>query len=255
MGAGHPDYDDDGKKTADKEYKYVGGEDVWKKLKAGEYGQFIDKRKRFRKYMVGDTPDRVIGVAQVRSTLQCGRSFAAGDNTVDYTEPFQQSLIDSVPTLEEMTAAAINVLDENEKGFIIMVEGGAVDWAAHANNLPRMIEEQIDFIRSVEYALHWVAEHANWDEVLFIVTADHETGYLTTAESGSARDVPTNDGIGTLPKYVFNSGSHTNHLVPLFAEGKAAQGLLKRAKGVDSVRGQFLDNTDIANYIFKLLGN
>jgi alkaline phosphatase len=44
-----------------------------------------------------------------------------------------------------MTRGALNVLERDEDGFFLMVEGGAVDWAAHANNLPRIIEEQIDF--------------------------------------------------------------------------------------------------------------
>jgi len=32
-----------------------------------------------------------------------------------------------------MTKAAIHCMDGNPKGFYLMIEGGAVDWANHAN--------------------------------------------------------------------------------------------------------------------------
>ena len=46
--------------------------------------------------------------------------------------------------------ASLNVLDNDADGFVLMVEGGAVDWGAHDNRSGRMIEEEIDFNRAVE---------------------------------------------------------------------------------------------------------
>ena len=52
------------------------------------------------------------------------------------------------------------------KGFFLMVEGGAVDWASHANQPGRTIEEQIDFDEAVEAVVRWVRENSNWGDTL-----------------------------------------------------------------------------------------
>jgi alkaline phosphatase len=253
MGAGHPLFDNDGKRSNSLSYKYAGGQDVFKKLRAGDYGKFITARKDFVKYMTGDTPDRLIGLARVYQTLQYNRSadftYAAAD-----VAPFEVPMNEDVPTLEEMTRAAINVLDNNEKGFIMMVEGGAVDWAGHGNFCARMVEEQIDFVNSVDAAIAWVAKNSNWDETLIIVTADHETGYLLASGAGTAAAVPGNKGIGKMANHVWKSGNHTNQLVPFYAEGKAAKRFSNYIVGNDPVRGHYIDNVAVARMIFKLLG-
>jgi alkaline phosphatase len=156
-----------------------------------------------------------------------------------------------------MTRAAINVLDDDPDGFCLMIEGGAVDWAGHDNQSARMIEEQIDFNRAVEAVVQWVALNSNWSETLVIVTADHETGYLT-APMQAAPDASTpllNNGKGALPGMLWNSGSHTNSLVPLYAKGDAASLLIERADQQDPVRGAYLDNTVIGETLHAAIGN
>ncbi len=83
---------------------------------------------------------------------------------MSYADPYAEPLIDSVPTLEEMTRAALNIVDNDPDGFVLMVEGGAVDWAAHANHSGRVIEEEIDFNHSVEAVVEWVEKNSNWGE-------------------------------------------------------------------------------------------
>jgi len=74
--------------------------------------------------------DQVFGVAQVRDTIQDSRTGAPASATNT-----------NVPDLATMTKAALNVLDNDADGFAVMIEGGAVDWANHANLAGRMIEE------------------------------------------------------------------------------------------------------------------
>jgi alkaline phosphatase len=83
-----------------------------------------------------------------------------------------------------MTSAAINVLDNNPDGFFLMIEGGAADWASHANQSGRVIEEQIAFEKAIETVIEWVNKNSTWDDTLLIVTSDHETGYITGPDSG-----------------------------------------------------------------------
>ena len=84
----------------------------------------------------------------------------------------------TVPGLATMTEGALNVLDNDEQGFFLMVEGGAIDWAAHANQTGRTIEEEIDFNKAVDAVIYWVQRNSNWSETVLIVTGDHETGTL-----------------------------------------------------------------------------
>ena len=86
------------------------------------------------------------------------------------------------PTLADSSVAALKVLNRNGNGFVLLVEGGAVDWASHANNMDHMIGELIDFNEAVQAVADWVEDSTNgssWLNTLLIVTGDHETGYLT----------------------------------------------------------------------------
>jgi alkaline phosphatase len=152
-----------------------------------------------------------------------------------------------------MSLAAINVLDNNSKGFMLMIEGGAIDWAAHANQPGRTIEEQIAFDQAVEAVVSWVETNSNWDETLLIVTADHETGYLWGIGSNPTWQPLVNNGMGIVPTMQFYSPNHTNSLIGIYAKGGDAHWFTSMIAGTDPVRGDYVDNTSIAQVIFKVL--
>jgi alkaline phosphatase len=222
MGAGHPFWDDDGQPA------------------------------EFQALASGPTPSRVFGVAPVEDTLQLNRG---GDYLAD---PFAVPFISTVPTLEEMTKAALNVLDDDPDGLFLMIEGGAIDWASHGNYSPnssgRMVEEFIDFERSVEAVIDWVNSNSDWGETLLIVTGDHETGYLNGPESDPSWEPIGNNGAGVLPAMEWHGVDHTNSLIPLFAKGSAGHWFKDFADSFDPVRGRYLDNTELAAVIFTALG-
>ena len=257
MGAGHPWYDADGNlKVTPNTFKYVGDEVTWDALVAGLAGGdadgdgeddpwvLVQTRAEFQALMSGPTPDRVLGTAQVYQTLQQGRS---GDA---FADPYVVPPIDTVPTLTEMTLAALNILDDDPDGLYLMVEGGAVDWAAHANQSGRMIEEAIEFERAVEAVVNWVQKNSNWGETLLIVTGDHETGYLWGPGSEPDWMPIVNNGAGNLPGMEWHSGNHTNSLMVLSAKGDAARMFKRYADQYDPVRGWYLDNTELAELVF-----
>lgn len=78
-------------------------------------------------------------------------------------------------SLADMVDAAIRTLD-NEKGFFIMAEGGAIDWACHNNDAGAMINEVTEFDAAIKVALRFAEAHPG--QCLIVVTADHETGGL-----------------------------------------------------------------------------
>ena len=229
IGAGHPYFDDDHQPAASPDFGYISEAD-WQRLSAGETDYaFVEDKAGFEALASGDTPDKVFGVAQVRSTLQQARAEGAGRN--------------DVPELATLTEAALNVLDNNDEGLFLMVEGGAIDWTGHANQTDRNAEETIEFFGAVEAVIDWVETSSSWDETLVVVTADHETGYLNGPTSGSV------DAILQYPEVSWNSDNHTNQLVPFFFKGAGAEALGDLADQRDPIRGHYLDNTEMAQWL------
>lgn len=265
MGCGNPLFDRKGDPDPTPNYHWVGGEETWNGLLAGAVGGdangdtwpdpwvVIQDPADFVKLEQGDAPARVLGLPRVRETLQEQR---AGDALAD---PYAAPPLATVPALKDMALGAINVLDADPDGFFLMVEGGAIDWASHDNEPGRLVEEVCAFADAVAAVRGWIDAHGGWRENLLVITADHETGYLTgPAPEGGAWPacrtkvalVPR--GKGRLPGMVFNTKNHTNSLVPLFAAGPGSDQLTRRATGSDPVRGPYLDNTDIGSVLQEM---
>ncbi|MDT0604285.1 alkaline phosphatase [Thalassotalea castellviae] len=73
------------------------------------------------------------------------------------------------PSLAEMTAKAIGVLENNEKGFFLTVESGRIDHAHHAGNAYNALNDAIEFSKAVQVAV----DATDDEDTLIIVTADH----------------------------------------------------------------------------------
>lgn len=128
------------------------------------------------------------------------------------------------------THTAINILSNNKKGFFLMVEGSQIDWGAHAGSTIYVVEDMLDFDRTVGVALEFAADNK---ETLVIVTADHETGGMVVLDGNYETG---------MVKGEFTTGGHTGQMVPLFAFGPGAAEFL----GI-------MDNTDVHAKIKKLL--
>lgn len=75
------------------------------------------------------------------------------------------------PMLDEMAAKALQVVDQNPNGFVLMVEGGSIDKQAHLMDSDRWILDAIEFDRAIEVCQQFAEAHP---DTLVIVTADHE---------------------------------------------------------------------------------
>jgi alkaline phosphatase len=258
MGAGHPLFDRQGAPAQRHDYRCVGGEDTWQGLLAGTVGgdadgdgwpdpwRLVEEPAAFAALAEGPTPARVLGVARVRETLQQQRP---GDRQA---APFVEPPLAGVPSLTDMARGALNVLDADPDGFFLMIEGGAVDWAAHDNQAGRLVEEVVGFAEAVAAVRRWIDANGGWERNLLLITADHETGYLTgpSPAEGPAPACPAalpllRRGVGNLPGLEFHSRNHTNALVPLLAAGTGSERLPGLAGHRDPVRGPYLDNTAI----------
>ena len=75
-----------------------------------------------------------------------------------------------VPTLAEMAQVALDRLSARPEGFVLQIEGGRVDHAAHSNDIGGLIYDQLAFDDAVGVAIQFAAGR---DDTLVIVTTDH----------------------------------------------------------------------------------
>ncbi len=126
-----------------------------------------------------------------------GRSFAQFDNSIWTDEQVDAE----TPTLSQMAVKAIDILDDTDEGFFLMIEGAHIDKHSHNNYDEGMAEALEEFDETVAAALAYAKQDG---ETLVVVTADHETGGIVLNDDGT---------------YSFTSGSHSAADVPVFVYG------------------------------------
>lgn len=141
--------------------------------------------KHFPDELLAEHPD--LTVARSRSELKkamdtSGRLlglFRSGHCHYELDRP------DTMPSLRHMTAAALTRLEQASEGFVLQIEGGRVDHAAHDNDAAGMIFDQIEFDETIGDVTQWAKDR---DDTLIIITTDHATanpGLTFYAESGN----------------------------------------------------------------------
>ncbi|MFX0208220.1 MAG: alkaline phosphatase, partial [Candidatus Hodarchaeota archaeon] len=170
------------------------------------------------------------------------------DNALPYEQDRDRNII---PSLAEMTNKSLELLSQDPDGFFLMVEGGQIDWGSHENNEVNTVLETIEFDKAVKTAIDFVN---TYDNIILIVTADHETGGLALSSESLTQPLPSEHYTEEFKKELrinrtreislsWSSGGHTNAHVPLYALGD----------GLSSISNTTLDNTQIyalmKNYI------
>jgi alkaline phosphatase len=121
-------------------------------------------------------------------------------------------------TLGELTGIALTKLQDYQNGFVLMIEGSQIDWAAHDHKSPELLAEMHDFESAITEALEFAKTNS---ETLVLVTADHETGGVSIIKGSlDAKDI----------ELAFTTNGHTPSLVPIFAFGPGEEnfrGILK----------------------------
>ena len=92
---------------------------------------------------------------------------------------------DDMWSLADYVEKGIECLD-NDTGFFMMVEGGKIDWACHANDAASTLHDTQALSDAVQKAIDFYNEHP--DETLILVTGDHETGGMTIGYAGTNYD-------------------------------------------------------------------
>lgn len=88
------------------------------------------------------------------------------------------------PSIGEMTEKAIDILDNNDNGFFLMVESGRIDHGHHAGSAYNALTDTIAFSNAIKKAV----EMTDMSDTLIIVTADH--GHVFTIAGYPKRGNP-----------------------------------------------------------------
>jgi len=113
--------------------------------------------------------------------------------------------------LTNATMLAIGQLSKNKEGFFLLVEGSQIDWGGHDNDAEFLINEMIDFDKTIGAVLDFAKNNG---ETLVIVTADHETGGFSLSADG----INYNKIVAS-----FSTTGHTATMVPVFAQGPSEE--------------------------------
>lgn len=276
-GAGHPAFDDDARPRETPVFTYINEAD-WSALLSGtlkdDKGQawtLVQELAEIKVLATGETPDKLFIVPTVAHTLQQKRSSPdrTGDGRVNshdalHAAPGDDPLTPGLPTLVDLTNAALNAVDDGESGFFLMIEGGATDWASHDTQLGRAIEEYIEFNAAIERVCAYLNNGTNgnsWENTLVIVTSDHD--HLLMGPDGDT--VPfqplVDNGPGQMPGHRWLFGSHSNQLVPLYFRGAGSERIQQIQTKLDAFddgthrfgRGKYFHQIELGKLLKELV--
>ncbi len=125
---------------------------------------------------------------------------------------------------------AISLLSQGKKGFFAMFEGSRIDDCGHFNDLPHLIEEVLDFDKTIGRVMQWAEKDGH---TLVIVLADHETGGFSLLDGDKATGTVSGS---------FATKGHSGIMVPVYAYGPGA-----------AYFTGIYENTEVFNKIVQIL--
>jgi alkaline phosphatase len=115
-----------------------------------------------------------------------GKTIVISETLADYDSiSYEIDAKDGEWRLADYVRKGIEML-YNDTGFFMMVEGGKIDWACHANDAATVIHDTIALSNAVEVAVEFYNKHP--EDTLILVTGDHETGGLSIGFAGTDYD-------------------------------------------------------------------
>jgi len=145
-------------------------------LLGGGSGYFSGKERPDKRDLAGEFAAAGYGVVSTRDELLASKdekllgTFSRGHIPHTLDRDNDDELKAKVPTLTEMTNAALTRFLDSGKPFLLQVEGARIDHAAHRNDIGALLHDQLAF----DDALARVIElTANRDDILIIATSDH----------------------------------------------------------------------------------
>lgn len=153
--------------------QYLGRVDI---ILGGGSGYFDATQRRDERDLSGEFKKSDYEVVTHRDQFLASKSakilgtFAKGHLPFSIDRAHDAKLAAAVPSLTEMTQAALGRFLASDKPFLLQVEGARIDHAAHLNDIGALLGDQLAFDDAVAAVLTITAKH---DDILVVVTSDH----------------------------------------------------------------------------------
>jgi alkaline phosphatase len=125
-------------------------------------------------------------------------------------------------SLGDLTRTALSHLNNDEDGFILMIEGSQIDWAGHDHKSKELLDEMKDFSSAVAEALNFAKADSS---TLVLITSDHETGGMSITKGNLD---------GSELELSYSTGSHTPSPVGIFSFGPGEE-LFKGIMNINNI--------------------
>ena len=235
-------------------------------------------------YLYGATPagfsahsdDRSDSKAITESQLQSGINFLAGLNSTYYELGVYEKIIKNSPyyfsnsltdaeiaknenvmlslniengekdsvSLSDVTKAALDFLEEDNEGFVLMIEQAYIDKYSSNNKFGDMVSRMHSLGNTVDAVMEWVGDRT---DTVVIVTADHETGGLNVSSDTELQSI-YNGQNGSI-YYSWAGSDHTHSFVDLYVWGTNE----KFDEYSTFKSGELIKNTDIFTLMKRLV--
>jgi alkaline phosphatase len=150
-------------------------------LLGGARDHFEAAKRKDKRDLLADFAAQGYAVCRTRAELDAAPLdqrwlgvFATGHLPFTIDHMADAKLTATVPTLPEMTRRALKRL-ENAPHFLLQVEGGRVDHAAHNSDAAAALREQVAFDEAIELCLEFQREQP---DTLLVITTDHGNSNL-----------------------------------------------------------------------------
>jgi len=179
----------------------------------------------------------------VCNTVNGIRDASAESEKLYLTVNIENNAADSLP-LSSLALMAISFLENDEDGFVLIIEQAHIDKNAHNNSINGVVSSVNSLAQTVETVMEWIGDR---EDTAVLVTADHETGGLTV----SSQPVFAEQYFSATGNffYSFSSTKHTDLHVKLFVYGIAPA-----FRNCTYYRSEYLiKNTDVFQIMKQLL--
>lgn len=194
---------------------------------------FARERRKDGRDLLGDFAKAGYDIVRTQAEMERLRGaddpvlglFADGHLPYELDRLHDRHLRQTVPGLADMTRFALERLNRRPEGFVVMIEGGRVDHAAHANDIGALIYEQVAFDQAVGVAVDFAERHR---DTLVIMTTDHGNANPGLASGGDGGEKT----FGALAGF---QGTHGSILSKIGKESSAGE-IASRIREVTGLR-------------------
>ncbi|MFI3303299.1 MAG: alkaline phosphatase [Rikenellaceae bacterium] len=204
--------------------------------------KFVTTKSEFDQCGRGEAK-RVIATLDMLANNQYTGDGSALPYTIDLAK---QNKDDNRISLAQFTQKGIDILD-NESGFFMMVEGGKIDWACHANDAATCAYEVVAFDEAIGVALKFAAQHPT--QTLIVVTGDHDCGGLALGFAGTGYD----SAFDILAKSKTSYLEFTQETKRMIGEGANFKELLEYTEKSLGLSDKATDGSKLSDYEVDML--